>query len=408
MRSSSRTIALFGTACILFLTACSSATHAELDADDSFDSASYIAAAYITPQLSNLDSSSEGWVLLIDEEGSVATVKTGGIAEGKLLWADTGLVFSDTEHDYTLNSGGLHTTLSPKTDYQHALFPTPDGAVALFNDGFTDDGYIEQVVTFTETDSTLREAQGLYLGAALCDGVMYGIAQPTAEYAKLASEEGITDDGTYGFNALMLTRLSGTPDGSEELVTIKQVPDSEMYQHDAPCNGGVIRTLATAYEDNDTGSEVPFVARVVMQSWDVNTGDFTDVTLVNEAGDRIPLDQEMGDTNQTLSPVSEGDPRFQWVSNSTNQLMTTDSRTGKTVVTADLVTAFEETTTMRTQFTESELFTLTYTHGDSAVLLHSYNRSTGELTRTIEVSDAIEGLKDEEILSGFALPPHLQ
>lgn len=385
---------------LLMTTSCTSGTGRDADAHQSLDVDEYLAAAYISPQMQNLGSSSTGYVVLIDEAGEVSTIETSGMDIAALAWSERGLFFSDLDNDYLLSPEGLSTTGSPKTDYQHALFPTAEGAVGLFNEGFIDDGYVEQVVEFDGETSQRHDEEGLYLVAGMCDGVVYGVAEPTGAYLEEAAAKGIESNGEYGFNALMLTQLSATADGAEELITIQEVPDSDQWHFDAPCEDGVLRHLATRHEEG-TGERT-----AVLRSWDTSTGEFTEVELRHRDGAPIEMDDEYGFQAHGTAPMTAGRHGYQWVSTATNELMTTNASTGETEPVMKLEGDHDlATTTFLTQFTDSQLFTLSFTIGDDAMVLHSYDRSTGALETSLEVSELSENLNKEDVLRGFAVAP---
>lgn len=395
----STTSVVFAMCGLLSLVAsCSSDDSVVVDPEDaSVDEV--IAAAYISPQLHALDAESAGYVLLINDDGETSALKTSGMANPALTWSDHGLFFGDVHHDYLLNHDGLRVSDSPKTDYQHSMFTTAEGSVGLYNDGFTEDGYIEQVVEYDREGSTLTEVEGMYLATGMCDDQMYGIAEPTGPYADQASQEGIENDGEAGFNTLMLTQLTGTTSGVEELVAIHQVPDSDQWAFDSPCQDGILRHLATRYDDEgNTGTPV-------LRSWNTSTGDFNEVELRYSDGRALET-TEYGFQAHGTAPLSAGENSYQWVSTATYELMETDASTGETDPIVELDGHFDATTsTLLTQFTTTHLWTLSFTHGDEAMVLRSYDRYAGDLDRMVEITDFTDHLNAEDVLSGFAVTP---
>ena len=380
------------------VTSCSSDESMVLDPEDA-SAQGVIAAAYISPQLHALDSESTGYVLLIDDDGDASALETSGMANPALAWSDQGLFFGDVHHDYLLSLDGLSVSESPKTDYQHTLFTTAEGSVGLYNDGFTENGYIEQVVEYDGEESTLTEVEGMYLATGMCDGQMYGVAEPTGRYADQAAQEGIENNGEAGFNALMLTQLTGTSSGTEELVAIHQVPDSDQWAFDSPCQDRVLRHLATRYDDEHSAGTP------VLRSWNTSTGQFNEVELHYSDGRALET-TEFGFQAHGTAPLSGGEDSYQWVSTATYELMTTDIYTGETEPITELDGHFDPaTSTLLTQFTDTHLWTLSFTHGDHAMVIRSYDRHTGDLDRTLEVAEFTDRLNDEDVLGGFAVQP---
>lgn len=312
-----------------------------------------------------------GYVVLIGESGEPRVFPTAGMDNGQLDWNDHGLVFADTEYDYLLDEK-LTKVASPKTNYQQAMHVLDDGtSVALYNDGFTDDGYVEQLVATANDTSALHEVEGYYAVTGLCDGVLYGLAEPLGEYAPAAESEGLAPQGGFGFTALMLSRLSPVPEGRESVVGISGVDDSEQGASDAPCADDTLYHFATRYDSEGNGTPV-------VRQWDIMTGAVTQHDITSHAVSDV-LEGEYGFEIEGLSRHSLQDGKLDWVSTD-GRVLRTNPDTGST---EELFTldneGFDVSSSVRSiEFTPTRLVTLTTSADGTAVTYTEYDRFSGE------------------------------
>lgn len=351
--------------------------------EDSFVSAeevtlgAAIAAVYVSPQSIELnDGAPGGYVVLIDSDGTERIFRTEGMDLGQLSWDTSGLFFSDQEYDYRLSSA-LVRSESPKRESQYDIQATGEGgSIAAYNDGFTDDGYVSQVVEFDGRISTLREVEGYYFATSFCDGTLYGIGQPSGPYAQTVEKRGGALQGESGFTAVMLSRLSATSSGREEVVAIVDTVDSFTTGEDVPCAEGVIRTIGSRYTSD---GEVP-----ILRSWNITTGELADVDLVDADG-RALTELVLPDLGFWARMSSEAyrEGRVDWVTQK-GTVFSTDAATGVTEQLLQIEPAPDPAEDeVSIQFDEETLTAVVWQQEEGEALLVSYDRETGKVTRRI-------------------------
>ncbi|MCL2735219.1 MAG: hypothetical protein FWD75_01135 [Propionibacteriaceae bacterium] len=162
-----------------------------------------------------------GYLLLINRDGKISSLKTSGMDRASLTWDEQGLFFSDTKGDYLLTDSGMTTWDSPKTDMQVAAYVNPDGThVGIYNLGFGDAdseiGYIEQVVVTTPTEATRYDIAGYSTVTAQCGSRIFTISEVTNPYISLAADSGAVTSDIPPFWPDMLTQAYPRPDDPSE------------------------------------------------------------------------------------------------------------------------------------------------------------------------------------------------
>lgn len=343
------------------------------------------------------DSGGNGYLSLVTKDGEIRSFQTAGMDNAQIDWSPQGLVFSDTENDYHL-SERLESSESPKTNYQQALFATSDrGSVGVYNDGFTNDGYVNQLVSTTQGSAELTEVEGNYQVTGLCDGVVYGLAEPSGEYAQRAESKGLPLMGDYELRSQMLNRL--TPGHGEQPVALRGITESGQYVTDAPCQDGTLHHLATAYDDQGEQS-------LVLRSWDVRSGE-VDERDISYTGDTTPVpasDQGFEVNGYTHHSVRDG--HLDWVS-SDRRVMSTELSTGETRELFRLADQGipDDAAPGSVHFTRDTVTTLTEHPDTGHGLLITWDRRTGNQNSRIELPSLSDAVKDGYVLRDIAVRP---
>lgn len=362
-----------------------------------------IAAFYLSRSSSGTGFSmmdANGYLGLLDKEGSVRLLQTSGMDVGGVDWNESGLVFADTENDYHL-ADMLTTIASPKVNLQAALFATAGGgSVGVYNDGYDDDGgYTEHVVTVTEGRSQSRAVEGYYTVLGLCGETIYGLTEPSGPYLQKAESEGHSVMGEYGFRTLVLTQLNGTARGAEQPVSFQSVDESNQTSSDAPCSGGVLHHLSTVYQEDGATS-------LAYRAWNVETGEVTQRPITVTAGTRELTETYIGYEDGGYGRQSLRGDYFDFVT-ADGRVMSTNTSTGDTKELFTLadsgmeVGEFDRAIT----FTPSTLATMTASAEASTATYIEYNRLTGEVLRTHHLPDITRLVSSGLTLRSLATRP---
>lgn len=365
-------------------------------------------AAYITPPSREISNSATGYVALIRGDGETRLVETSGMGQAAMDWSRHGLFFSDAERDYRVDQDGLQAAESPKTIAQHVLFAQEGGGfTALFNKGHGDRGYTEQVVTFTEEGSRKTSVEGYYLVSGMCAGELYAVAEPTGPYAKQASDQGLSVQGSRGYSALMLTKLpsrvseeeASHEPPSEQLIGMTGVADSNQFDHRAPCREGNLHHLAVLAQEDEP---MPWVLR----TWDTESGEMSETRLVSPDGEAIAPSSRYGMTVRGGTRLSADGQSFLWVSQDQMALMRTDVGSGVTTKQFDLeghLVAGESRASAT--FTDKSLVVISRARADEDAMLRVYRTETGEILEERSLPTVSETMDSTHQLRGIAARP---
>ena len=331
-----------------------------------------------------------GKVLLFAQDGSHQLVKTAGMDYGLLAWGSNGLFFSDMNKDYELDDSGLDVVPSKKTNSQNGMFSTDNGSsIGVYNDGFTEDGYVSQVVTSAEGQSTMHEVEGNYFITSQCGDTLYGVSRATGKYAQTADP---------GNEPMMFAQLTGTKTGSEQVLGSSTAANEGAVLPDAPCVDGSV------YYISDAGTQaLGSQPKPVLSAWDTRTGKYTEVALKN-LSNKNPLMRDDGTGLPQVNPGSIRNGAIEWYG-AGNAVLSTDLKTGETTHNFDVEGQSSNTASSQVVFTPSEAVQLVDNNDGSEFRIVRYDRDTGrEVSRTV-----LPGLADEYsdslILRGFAVRP---
>ncbi|MFV0374152.1 hypothetical protein [Microbacterium sp.] len=306
-----------------------------------------------------------------------------------LTWTDAGLAYFDIDGGYLLNDR-LHATTDPHPDRQEAQFTMPDETtVALFNDGFEDDGaYTELVTAITGDTSTTHEVEGMNWVAARCGDRVFGISEATGPHALPSDEPG-------GPSRLFLRQLYPAVDRDAPPAALTTPVTLAGFAPDAPCVDGVIHYLG--YQDESTP---------VLAQWDTIHNRFTTTPLTDPAGQPLFADA----TDDVIGPWSMNshswrDDRLVWFGGD-GIVRSTDPTTGITTdrfPTRGDVRLYAQITPL---FTQNWLYVLDAPADLNAPIgLWRYDLDTGDETPLLTIDDLNTIRGQNLVIRGTAIAP---
>lgn len=207
------------------------------------DTKGAIAAFYMSPQSSTNWSRDGGYVALVYPDGNTKLFSTDGMDNGVVRWTRSGLFFADTQKDYIISDNGLTMLDSRKTDYQDGLVELDNGIiVGLYNGGWDDDQYVEQVVTNDGTSAKMSISNTWAPAMANCGNSVYSFLDDAGEI--LSSER----------SAVTLKRViqDGIPDDTVITRSNSLLDFTDFVSQGLPCFNDeivIISSTATSRED---------------------------------------------------------------------------------------------------------------------------------------------------------------
>nr|QEO74886.1 hypothetical protein [uncultured bacterium] len=393
---------------ILAVTACTSpngAAEVNIADPDAVQLGETAVAFYLSPDTSN-DKPKEkqpAYLVLVQADGSTRLIKTSGMAEPHIAWSDAGLFFSDDTRDYVLGKDGLAHFENKKAGHQQSAFALPDdkGFVAVYNDGFSESGYTNQVAVTTSIGSQLYQVEGNYFMNALCDGVLNGIATDSgAHFADSAKIPGMRSKIEPGAQPELLSQLYPATGGREKVLAWRGVFDAGDHNRHVPCHDGVIAFLSD-YADADGKPHMTIV------SWDISTGAYTERPLADGQG--RPITEKLIDP-ETFSQKSY-DARavrgghLEWLA-ADGRIMSTEIASGITEPRFDTRFISGSDSSSQAIFTDRSIHLIQETFdGRTPIRIKKFDRATGNLVTEIAVPGLAKQLGIELNVRGTAVPP---
>ena len=352
-----------------------------------------VLAIRLSPQLRQInEGADDGYLLLVDQKGSARAVNVGAMDDGGLLWSDAGLFLAGPTDELVLADDGLTAIARGSHEVIESvrfLAPDTEGFIAVYNSGFTDEGYLHRVAAGGVSRVETWDVEGLFGSISQCEDVVVGITD-LSETSLIAADAGTE------FDALM--QLYPQPESAESGVLgtlpVDGAFEFEDVAQSAPCIDDVIYAVAFHYDTDDGTSPGSPVLRV----WDTTTGEHSVLPLVNKSGEKLVV--TLDDLSHNPGTVIDR-TTYVWVDwccdSSPARVLATDLTTGVTTHRFDLALSSPEMGESQFVFTESSIFVLDVNQDIGAALDFSrYDLATGEradlftITGTGSVHDGLE------------------
>ncbi len=344
-------------------------------AENDASTADAVLAVRMSPQLSGMNAgATDGYVLLVDDDGDGQLVDIGPMDIGKLAWGDDGLYASGPTDEYLFTDNAV--TAFPRGSeefYETSRFLAPDdGFVSVYNAGFGENSYLARVTMGGTDGVTSWDATGMFESVSQCDDVVVGmtnIAETTATPETA---------GTLRTDALVQLYPKPANEASAILATLPIRERSFVSDStDAACAHGVSYTLAYQYDEPEgTGDGIP-----VLRAWDTRTGEHRVISLMTSTGG--VLDVEVDDLLGRPSNIIDDD--YTWV-DAQGRVFTTDLGSGTTTEPFDIDLASPEMGESQYVITDKSIFVLDVSQNLDAPLDFSrYDLVTGSRVRIFTV-----------------------
>lgn len=369
----------------------------------SLDLSEAVAAFTLSPQAADVSRGHDASVIgVVRGDGSVQVASMRPMDASNIWWSeDVGLFVSDDSRDYILGPEGAAIS-SKKADFQNGVLQVPGSStvVAVYNDGFADDGgYVDDLVITQDGRSKRTKLPGDYTVLSACEGLgvfgfgtVFGEDQPQWEPGKVHARR-VDQDGTESWIDL------GT--------------EARLIGQRAACENGIVNALVAVPEVK--GESVR--DRLLILSWNAKSGKHQLKPLTLEGSRVTTANVSKSAQDGALETLlADGgsigpDGWYEWYSD-TGKLYATDPDSGETTERFDSGWVTEESDVSAIQFTRDAVAILTHdTDGDTLELVR-IDRRTGEELELIEIPNFVDGEIDglvadssSLVLRGFALNP---
>ena len=242
----------------------------------------------------------DGWIVLLDANGRGQVAAVNNVLHGDVLWNERGVFYGSSSHDFlTTEAGTQGFERRYHRSFERQRYALPDGALAVvYGD---ESGYVVNTVhvdgrvTSVENDKT-EDSVG-QCGSrilAITDTKEFRVASATV-FAAYAARSGNKKPPTTLTAVVQLN----DHDGEEPpvLAVAPMIDGLNSRQHMFACEGDVITmpsVLADEAAASSHGSTSERQRTLVLQRWDLSTGERSIIPVLDEAGNPLELNDEQG------------------------------------------------------------------------------------------------------------------
>ena len=252
----------------------------------------------------------DGWIVLLDAQGRGQVASVDEVVGGDVLWSDRGVFFGSPSHDYvTTDSATQEIARKYGRDEDVSRYELSGGTLAVVKEEGT--GY--RVDSVHPDGTTLSvESSGVRGNVGQCGSRILAITDTersesmrSAAFEAYAAQFGGGDMPEALEVVVQLTDHDG--DTPPVLAVAPMIDGLSSRQRMFDCEGDVI-TMPSVREDEASASFSGTESErrdLVLQRWDLSTGQRTIVPVVDEAGNPIDLDEGQGVSDYVAIRVND-------------------------------------------------------------------------------------------------------
>ena len=353
---------------------------------------------------------------LLDEEGNVDLSFIDERTVGDLAWTQRGLSYSEENNEFLTTASGTQRIPRPADrSLEYRRYELPDGRIAVLS-ASRHWGYRIDTI---ELDGTMTSAETRDTGGdvGLCGSRVLAITDTEAsESIETSAHEAYTpqsgDPVTPEKLAAVVQLDDPVGDVPRVLATAPMIDGLKSGQFMFACEGDVITMPSMLQDDPVAARDFGMMATtgpMVLQRWDLSTGQRTVIPVLDENGDEITLSKDL--TIFGYQAIQVGD-EYRFIS-SRGHAFTVDLRSGQT---RHLFTIPAETVSHPTLFqvTETGVYVLEDHYREHVVTLSYRPWDGGELREVITTNKLEKYLRTpgrflssghEREIESFALRP---
>ena len=240
----------------------------------------------------------DNWIVLLDAQGrgQATRIEAKRYGISALLWNERGLSFGAPDKEYvTTDQGTQEIDVKQASIAEHQRFSLPDGRIAVVDlgrgikvDTIHPNGRIE-TTEIPDTSGSIGQ----------CGQHIVGITDTedsesirSAAFEAYAAQSG----GDMPENVAAVIQIDEPTGDVPRLLAVAPAIDGLLTgRMSVPCDGNVITVLSIQQEDPAAvrnGTRHPFDGVLVLQRWDLTTGQRTIIPVLDEAGQPIETDQD--------------------------------------------------------------------------------------------------------------------
>ena len=241
----------------------------------------------------------DGWIVLLDADGRGQVAAVNNVLGGDVVWNERGVFYAASSHDFLTTQAGTQEIGRGDRSDERQRYALPDGALAVVSGeefGYeVDTVHVDGRVASVENDKTGGSVGqcGARILAITDTKESRGIS--AAAFAAYAARS----CGEASPTTLAAVVQLNDHDGEESpvLAVAPMIDGLNSLQHMFACEGDVITMpseLADEAAASRNGSTSERQRTLVLQRWDLSTGERSIIPVLDEAGNPLELNVELG------------------------------------------------------------------------------------------------------------------
>ena len=240
----------------------------------------------------------DNWVVLLDAQGrgQATRIKAKSYGNVAFLWTDRGLSFGAQDKEYvTTDQGTQEIDVKEPSRAEDQRFSLPDGRTVVVDSGEE----IRVDVIHPNGRIVTAEFPDTSGSVGQCGQRIVGITDTedsesirSAAFEAYAAQSG----GDMPENVAAVIQIDELNGGVPRVLAVAPAIDGLLTGWmSVPCDGNVITVLSIQQEDPAavrSGTRHPWDGVLVLQRWDLTTGQRTIIPVLDEAGQPIETDQD--------------------------------------------------------------------------------------------------------------------
>ena len=241
----------------------------------------------------------DGWIVLLDADGRGQVAAVNNVLGGDVLWNERGVFYAASSHDFLTTQAGTQEIGRGDRSDERQRYALPDGALAVVSGeefGYeVDTVHVDGRVTSVENDKTGGAVGqcGSRILAITDTKESRGIS--AAAFAAYAARSGDEKPPTTLAAVVQLNDHDG--EESPVLAVAPMIDGLNSLQHMFACEGDVITMPSVLVDEaaaSSHGSTTERQRTLVLQRWDLSTGERSIIPVLDEAGNPLELNDELG------------------------------------------------------------------------------------------------------------------
>ena len=244
------------------------------------------------------DPPEDNWIVLLDAQGrgQATRIEAKRYGISTLLWTERGLSFGAPDKEYvTTDQGTQEIDVKEPSISEYQRFSLPDGRIAVVDSGEE----IRVDVIHPSGRIVTTEIPDTSGSVGQCGQHIVGITDTedsesirSAAFEAYAAQSG----GEMPENVAAVIQIDEPIGDVPRLLAVAPAIDGLLTGWmSVPCDGNVITVLSIQQDDPAavrSGTRHPWDGGLVLQRWDLTTGQRTIIPVLDEAGQPIETDQD--------------------------------------------------------------------------------------------------------------------